>query len=90
MLGKLLLHTKDGKILMVTLSHDQLRELDAALAFFGTDISSKQGVDVVKSFVLAGKYTALRLTTKSRAEIVEELRRNYGDKFVDLGEGNGQ
>lgn len=81
---KFFMKTSDNKIVTVTLSPEQMDNLSANAAFLGITRESADFGSLLIEFARLGHVKSVNLSSKTREQIVEELRRNYGDNIVDL------
>lgn len=84
MLMKILLHAKDGQIVIVTLTQEQAINLFANAAFYGVKQGSSEMSELILQFVEQGHVKAVSVSKKSREQLIEEMKRNYGQNVLDL------
>lgn len=81
MIYKILGQTADGSFLIITMNEQQWALYTSVLKVQNLKYDDPKTGDTLKTFIEAGKVLSVRVTTKTRMEILEEMNRNYPDKL---------
>lgn len=93
MLFKVFLHLKDGQIATVTFTTEQAVYFYAVAAFYGYKAGSVELGQLVFDLAKEGQVKSINVSRKTREQLVEEMKRNYGENIVEIRpkeEDNGQ
>jgi hypothetical protein len=76
---KILIKCKDDLILILTLDREPAILYYSTLDFYNLGVGSKEAGQLAMEFINGGYYKSVRVTKKTREEVLEELQRNYGN-----------